>query len=190
MIDVTKPLELTDGTPVTFKSFDQDGDIIVMIEGLGVGRVFSPEGVHWLEELPNLRNVSEPEVPAFDPTKPVATRDGRKARIICTDRKDHAYPIVGLIMDADGNESENVFTTCGHYFSHKDNDPRDLVNIPDRKVTYRTFDWDGDELRLGGCVEDTEQSARSLLGGHWDGVVKITTENGKFLSAEMVPAAA
>ncbi|WP_066765656.1 hypothetical protein [Sphingobium sp. CCH11-B1] len=64
MIDVTKPLELADGRPVTFNRFDHDGDIVVTIAGAGTGRVFRPDGVHWLEELPNLRNVAEPVAPA------------------------------------------------------------------------------------------------------------------------------
>lgn len=33
---------------------------------------------------------------AFDPTKPVQTRDGRKARIICTDAKG-VLPIIALV---------------------------------------------------------------------------------------------
>ena len=39
----------------------------------------------------------------FDPTKPVQTRDGREARIICTDvERKGDWPIVALIKTSDG----------------------------------------------------------------------------------------
>ena len=40
-----------------------------------------------------------------NPSRKVITRDGRKVRIICTDREDSIYPIVALIKD-DKRESE------------------------------------------------------------------------------------
>ena len=39
----------------------------------------------------------------FDPLKPVQTRDGRKARIICTDRKMDGFPILALIPSHSGH---------------------------------------------------------------------------------------
>lgn len=35
---------------------------------------------------------------------PVCTVSGKPVRILCFDRKDPAYPIVGLVLEADGNE--------------------------------------------------------------------------------------
>ena len=40
-----------------------------------------------------------------NPSRKVITRDGRKVRIICTDREDSIYPIIALIKD-DKRESE------------------------------------------------------------------------------------
>jgi len=40
---------------------------------------------------------------SFDPTKPVQTRDGRKARILYTDIKS-GYPIVALTTEPGGVE--------------------------------------------------------------------------------------
>lgn len=70
----------------------------------------------------------------FDPNKPVQTRDGCKARILCTDRNMPGYPIIALHY-AHGFE---------HVFSHKAdgrlNSSRemkeDLVNVPERKTVY------------------------------------------------------
>lgn len=44
-----------------------------------------------------------------NPSKKVITRDGRKARIICTDAKND-YPIVALIETSDGKET----LPCGY----------------------------------------------------------------------------
>ena len=57
------------------------------------------------------------------------TRDGRPARIICTDQKDEHYPVVALVGD-DG-EAPQVYTSGGKYY-HCDQgiSDRDLVNIP------------------------------------------------------------
>jgi hypothetical protein len=68
----------------------------------------------------------------FDPTKPVQTRDGRKARIICTDRKwNDKYPLVALVTSAAGEEYVVAYRTNGKYiFTDKDED--DLINIPEQ----------------------------------------------------------
>lgn len=47
--------------------------------------------------------------------KPVCTRDGRKARIICFDLKDKNYPIAAAIQDKDGDESIRTYTVEGIY---------------------------------------------------------------------------
>ena len=44
--------------------------------------------------------------------KPVCTRDGIKARIVCYDRKDDNYPIVALV-DYDGEESLYSYSKDG-----------------------------------------------------------------------------
>lgn len=70
----------------------------------------------------------------FDPTKPVQTRSGLKARIICTDRNHPKYPIVALVED-DGIESAIYVTKEGtHMFNPGYNTAYtlDLINIPER----------------------------------------------------------
>lgn len=71
----------------------------------------------------------------FDPTKPVQTRDGRKARIICTDatllntKKDG---IIALITNGDIE-----FLECFFKDGQKENFSKtidDLINIPEKKV--------------------------------------------------------
>lgn len=49
-----------------------------------------------------------------NPNRPVITRDGRSARIICTDRKfefsNAQYPVIALIKDFDNDSNENSFS--------------------------------------------------------------------------------
>ena len=73
----------------------------------------------------------------FDPTKPVQTRDGRPARIICTDRKTRDLPdhsIVALIY-YNGGESAMFFRPDGRSSSVGEQGS-DLVNVPERKSKF------------------------------------------------------
>ena len=63
--------------------------------------------------------------------KPVCTRDGRKARIICFDCKDKDYPIIALI---EKNNTENVqtYSTKGETITNEEWD-KDLMMLPEKK---------------------------------------------------------
>lgn len=63
----------------------------------------------------------------FDPTKPVQTKNGKSARIICTDLKD-SQPLVVLVSRENGKEDVETYTIKGKRFLIGD-DPRDLINI-------------------------------------------------------------
>ena len=66
----------------------------------------------------------------FDPTKPVQTRDGCKARIICTD-KGGDYPIVALVPSTNGKDRIITFNKQGKNTTGLSQTKYDLVNIPD-----------------------------------------------------------
>lgn len=63
--------------------------------------------------------------------KPVCTRDGRKARIICFDQKDIA-PIVGLVTGLDGKESIYAFYKDGRVSSQEER-ADDLMMLKEKK---------------------------------------------------------
>ena len=50
-----------------------------------------------------------------NPTRKVVTREGKPARIICTDAKFEKYPLVALITKKDGQEFIAIFDTLGKY---------------------------------------------------------------------------
>ncbi len=92
-------------------------------------------------EMPSNKEEQKMQEKKFDPGKPVQTRDGRKARIICDNRKN-TFPIVALIDD--GNEEnmcnykpDGIYRYSSMVCSLSEPflfDPRkDLINIPEPK---------------------------------------------------------
>lgn len=71
----------------------------------------------------------------FDPTKPVQTRNGKKARILATDLKGSGgTSICAVITLPDGQETCVMYWSRGHYLSNGDHD-WDLVNVPEEKTS-------------------------------------------------------
>lgn len=61
--------------------------------------------------------------------KPVCTRNGKKARIVCFDRKSMLYPILALIQWYDDIELEEIssYTADGKYHASGGESVHDLV---------------------------------------------------------------
>ena len=68
----------------------------------------------FFDRKPTLKelNLKEFDLEAAKAGKPVCTKDGRKARIICFDRND-LYPIVALIECEDGKEILGAYSNEG-----------------------------------------------------------------------------
>lgn len=76
---------------------------------------------------------------AFDPDWPHGhvTRDGRTARIICTDTKgSQGETIVALVADKNGIESPRNFFQSGHYLDAYAENDLDLINAPAPKRKF------------------------------------------------------
>lgn len=71
----------------------------------------------------------------IDLTKPVQTRDGRKVRVLCTDRKGSSNSIVGLIVLEGGKEYVQTWEANGNFVTSGDA-PADLINVPDKRVVW------------------------------------------------------
>ena len=98
--------------------------------------------------------------------KPVCTRDGRKARIICFDKKDedNMYPIVCLVQDGE-TESLGIFMKDGHSLVDVEETPSDLMMLPEKKEGWAVIFKD-DLLR-------TEKEAQELAGNSISEVIRI-----------------
>ena len=64
--------------------------------------------------------------------KPVCTRDGRKARIICFDLKNEEYPIVAAIWN-DSSETILCYTINGEIIKGNYKSDKDLMMLPEKR---------------------------------------------------------
>ena len=72
----------------------------------------------------------------FDLSKAVQTRDGRKARIICTDYKSKTDPIIALIADDNGKEIIQTYSANGEWREGSGEKALDLINVPETKSYF------------------------------------------------------
>ena len=86
--------------------------------------------------------------------EPVCTRDGRKARIICFDRKDNT-PIVALIECVNGAEILQCYHNNGRCYHYETSD-YDLMMLPEKKEGWVNVYRDG---LLGARAYNTKKEA-------------------------------
>ena len=77
------------------------------------------------------KNLKPFDLKAAKSGKPVCTRDGRKARIICFDRND-LYPIVALVECEDGKEIIGAYSKKGQTEIYEIKGT-DLMMLPEKK---------------------------------------------------------
>lgn len=112
---------------------------------------------------------------SFDPTKPVQTRDGRRARIICTDR-DSIYSIVALVREPNGEESVSSYTKYGRSIPHYGGtSSKDLINIPVRRAAWVNF-FPRDAEVYGSREEADEDATAERIA-----CVRVEFEDGEGL---------
>ena len=96
---------------------------------------------------------------SFDPGKPVRTRDGRKARIVCTDRKND-FPIVALVTCVyDQKELCLSYYEAGRVHPSVDS-PVDLINVPETVVTFALVSKTGNP---SGMTYSNQNMAENVL---------------------------
>lgn len=107
-----------------------------------------------------------------DLSKPVQTRDGRKARVVCTDRKG-IYPVIALI---DVVEDVRAYRSDGSALVGMISDS-DLVNIPVRTSMWRAiFDNNNISYACGSWSE-----ARSYFQAGTVAVLELIYDDGKLV---------
>jgi hypothetical protein len=119
----------------------------------------------------------------FDPTKPVQTRDGRKARIICSDRKTNsAFSIVVLITHNDGTERAATRRANGRLDPNIESN-FDIINIPVETVRYVNY---CDDRKT--CYSYSSLSAANYHTHCEDrsGQLKVTSVNGVVTKSEVL----
>ena len=97
-----------------------------------------------------------------NPTKKVITRDGRSARIICTDGSNKTYPIFALIQNEKGKDVFS-YTKDGIYIEVCES-PLDLFFAPEKKEGWINLFKINSTLTIGE-VYNTEEEAKAAVVG-------------------------
>ena len=118
-----------------------------------------------------------------NPSRKVVTRDGRSARIICTDRVAKEYKLVALIMK-DDTERMVAYNTNGCVYKN-DTHSLDLffapekhegwVNIYEAAVPRQTIGCLVTRY-AGSCIWPTEEEAKAAADPHPVATIKIEWE--------------
>lgn len=115
-----------------------------------------------------------------NPKRKVVTRDGKEARIVCTDRKGR-YPIIGLFQVCDDDEEIHSYTKSGKLFMNEDSND-DLFFAPEKHEGWVNVYKDEDMYLFGATYPyATEKKAKdySVKEGDYDyvGTIKVEWED-------------
>ena len=98
-----------------------------------------------------------------NPSKKIVTREGKPARIICTDAKFEKYPVLALITKKDGREFIAIFDTSGKYYCKHDS-YLDLVFATEKHEGWVNVYKLGIGWSLGTSIWPTEEEAKEWVG--------------------------
>ena len=120
-------------------------------------------------------NLKEFDLEAAKAGKPVCTRDGRKARIICFDAKCNK-PIVALIYDCN-KETVLQYLENGRFFVDQI-DKYDLMMFPQKKEGWINIYTSYDGIETGISVYETKEIAKKGVDNSvsYLGTIKIEWE--------------
>lgn len=200
-IDVTKPLQLDDGTPVEYVRMNDSGKIRVRILGnkhperngrddfwIDEAWNYHPETGVWVGGNPRdyyvLQNV--PEVtPAVDFSKPCQTRSGQPVTILATgvqeDLGTRNARLDGQTVAYRVGGSSDIFYAHdnGAYMDRDEDDSYDIINFPEtpeRTSEFRSFNSRGE----GGAGP----RPALFFGGIIDRTLEASKSQPEFLNSE------
>ena len=127
-----------------------------------------------IEQVINMQKMKPFDLEAAKAGKPVCTRDGRKARIICFDR-NWEYPIVALIECENGEEMISACDKDGKARIYE-TQGTDLMMLPEKKEGWVNLckNNNGDTLTVG--VFPNREEAVSNCPPSYLGTIKIEWE--------------
>ena len=112
--------------------------------------------------------------------KPVQTKEGDDVRLLCFDRHNQEYPLIGLIQLEDGDEEIKTYTSEGKVLAECESDS-DLFMKPDIKERWINLYWD-DALQAhcpGAVAFISEEKAKEGISPYKNHVatVKVAWED-------------
>lgn len=98
-----------------------------------------------------------------NPFRKLITRDKRKARIICTNKKGN-YPIIALIENSLDNETVNYYYEDGRT-NRDSNDDLDLFFAPEKKEGWVNICRDSyyNSFYTNGTIYETKEEAKKYI---------------------------
>ena len=120
-----------------------------------------------------------------NPSKKIVTRDGRSARIICTDRvSKKGYSLLALVM-MDGHECVYTYNTYGQFYTGDTNHASDLFFAPEKHEGWVNIYKAGAYSETLGClvtrymgssIWPTEEEAKTAADADDIATIKIEWE--------------
>ena len=114
-----------------------------------------------------------------NPSRRLVTRDGRNARIVCTDKRDLNFPIVALIETIPGGEEVTYsYIKDGKYYTAC-SDILDLFFVPETHEGWINVYRNSDTGRTyAGAVYDSKEDAekRKIIDENYVTTIKIEWE--------------
>ena len=121
-------------------------------------------------------NPVEPEVKSIDWTKPVKTRDGRPARIICTNKKSSCQLTIVALIDNGSSEVMADYGLNGKFRPIGHDEGHDLINVPEPKPE-RVKGWVGvQRIDVFSTLEEAQETYK-----YDDAVIPVDFEIGEGL---------
>ena len=114
-----------------------------------------------------------------NPNRKIITRDGKSARIICTDRVCKTHTILALLFEDEDRDREEVYqyTSKGEYYSNASS-PHDLFFAPVKKEGWINLYKINSIISPGSRAYDTKEEAESAAGdkSYYISTIKIEWE--------------
>lgn len=104
--------------------------------------------------------------------KPVCTRDGKPARIVCWDAKDASYPILALVETCSGCEEAEWYTGRGRWDCDGGKYSMDLMMRSERHEGWINL-WRMNNGEIATSV--VYESEEKALAGRAEGVKSVYT---------------
>lgn len=114
-----------------------------------------------IEQVINMQKMKPFDLEAAKAGKPVCTRDGRKARIICFDAKC-IKPIVALIQGSDNSEQIEYYTENGVFSNGGTGKNRDLMIFLEKKEGWVNIYGEEKERYCSNVIYSSKEEALNI----------------------------
>lgn len=113
-----------------------------------------------------------------NPSKKIVTREGRSARIICTNRLDETYPVIALVNNEDSEICYSYSVFGNVYQDANIYSELDLLFAPEKKSAWINLYKMNSIISPGPRAYDTKEEAESAAGdkSYYISTIKIEWE--------------